>query len=219
MKAPVEPGNMKTIFNGKDLTGWDGDSRLWSVEQGVIRGETTKDKKANGNTFLIWQGGRTKDFDLRISFKVSTQNNSGIQYRSKHITEKARNKWVVRGYQHEIRNSNKMPNVPGFIYAEGGKRGRMCLAGQKVLWNSEGNKEVLGTVISDKGFAKLFTVDEGETERINSARVTCSRLKAFDRTKMKTQYDLDALTLSQARKQELSNVQNPNSGAEHFTPR
>ena len=81
MKAPVEPGNMKTIFNGKDLTGWDGDSRLWSVEQGVIRGETTKDKKANGNTFLIWQGGRTKDFDLRISFKVSTQNNSGIQYR------------------------------------------------------------------------------------------------------------------------------------------
>ena len=159
IKAPVEPGNMKTIFNGKDLTGWDGDSRLWSVEQGVIRGETTKDKKANGNTFLIWQGGRTKDFDLRISFRVSTQNNSGIQYRSKHITEKARNKWVVRGYQHEIRNSNKMPNVPGFIYAEGGKRGRMCLAGQKVLWNSEVNKEVLGTVISDKGFAKLFTVD------------------------------------------------------------
>ena len=77
MKAPVEPGNMKHCWlNGKDLTGWDGDSRLWSVEQGVIRGETTKDKKANGNTFLIWQGGRTKDFDLRISFKVSTQNNS-----------------------------------------------------------------------------------------------------------------------------------------------
>ena len=73
MKAPVEPGNMKTIFNGKD-PGWDGDSRLWSVEQGVIRGETTKDKKANGNTFLIWQG--TKDFDLRISFKVSKAFNT-----------------------------------------------------------------------------------------------------------------------------------------------
>lgn len=78
--------------------------------------------------------------------------------------------------------------------------------------------EKIEKVLNDV-LAKLFPVDEGETERINSARVTCSRLKAFDRTKMKTQYDLDAITLSQARKQELSNVQNPNGGAENFTPR
>ena len=66
--------------------------------------------------------------------------------------------------------------------------------------------------------AKLFPVDEKETERINSARVTCSRLKAFDRTKMKTQYDLDAITLSQVKKQELTSVQTPNQGVENFTP-
>lgn len=66
--------------------------------------------------------------------------------------------------------------------------------------------------------AKLFPVDEKETERINSARVTCSRLKAFDRTKMKTQYDLDAITLSQVKKQELTSVQIPNQGVENFTP-
>ncbi len=29
--APKEPANMKSLFNGKDLTGWDGDPRLWSV--------------------------------------------------------------------------------------------------------------------------------------------------------------------------------------------
>ena len=58
-----------------------------------------------------------------------------------------------------------MPNVPGFIYAEGGKRGRMCLAGQKVLWDSEGKKEVLGVVISkiserqDCLHPELFTVE------------------------------------------------------------
>ena len=158
-KAPAELQGMKTIFNGKDLAGWDGDPALWSVKDGAIRGETTKEKRANGNTFLIWQGGRTKDFDLRLSFKVSTQNNSGIQYRSTHITGKARNKWVVRGYQHEIRNSDKMPNVAGFIYAEGGKRGRMCLAGQKVVWGTDGKKQVVGNVISAEAFAKLFTVD------------------------------------------------------------
>jgi hypothetical protein len=29
------------LFNGKDLTGWDGDARFWSVQDGVIVGETT----------------------------------------------------------------------------------------------------------------------------------------------------------------------------------
>ena len=54
--APPEPDNMKVLFNGKDLEGWDGDSRLWSVRDGVIHGETTAENKAKGNTFLIWQG-------------------------------------------------------------------------------------------------------------------------------------------------------------------
>ena len=114
----------QTLFNGKDLTGWAGKAGFWSVKDGAIRGETTEEIRANGNTFLIWEGGRTKDFDLRLSFRVSSVNNSGIQYRSKHITEgKPRNKWIVRGYQHEIRNSNKLPSVAGFIYDEGGQRG------------------------------------------------------------------------------------------------
>ncbi|MCP4816306.1 MAG: DUF1080 domain-containing protein, partial [Planctomycetaceae bacterium] len=39
--APAEQAGMKRIFNGKDLTGWDGDPRLWSVKDGAIRGETT----------------------------------------------------------------------------------------------------------------------------------------------------------------------------------
>lgn len=157
---PAEPAGMKSIFNGKDLTGWDGDPKLWTVKDGVIRGETTPEKKANGNTFLIWKDGRTKDFDLRLSFKVSSVNNSGIQYRSKHIAEKARNKWVVRGYQHEIRNSDKLPSVAGFIYAEGGKRGRMCHVGEQAVWGEDGKKQVTGTLITAPEFEKLFKVDD-----------------------------------------------------------
>ncbi|MEM7015110.1 MAG: DUF1080 domain-containing protein, partial [Verrucomicrobiota bacterium] len=158
--VPAEPEGMKSIFNGKDLTGWDGDPELWSVADGAIRGETTPEKKSNGNTFLIWKDGKTKDFDLRLSFRVSSVNNSGIQYRSKHITEgNVRNKWVVRGYQHEIRNSDKRPNVAGFIYDEGGKRGRMCLVGEKAVWSADG-KKIEGELIDDEGFAELFKVDE-----------------------------------------------------------
>lgn len=41
--APAEPKDMKSLFNGKDLSGWDGDARLWEVKDGVIHGETTKE--------------------------------------------------------------------------------------------------------------------------------------------------------------------------------
>jgi hypothetical protein len=102
---PAEAADMQVLFNGQDLSGWDGDPKLWSVKDGVIHGETTAENPAQGNTFLIWKGGTLKDFDLRLSFRCSATNNSGIQYRSKHITDdKVKNKWVVRGYQHELRN-------------------------------------------------------------------------------------------------------------------
>ncbi len=159
--APPESPGMQPLFNGKDLAGWDGDPRLWSVKDGVIRGETTAENPAKGNTFIIWNGGTTKDFELRLSFRSNATNNSGIQYRSKHITEgNPSNKWVVRGYQHEIRNENKLPNVSGFIYDEGGKRGRVCLVGEQVTWEKEGKKVVKSDLIDQAGFEKLFKLDD-----------------------------------------------------------
>ena len=159
--APAEPSGMERLFNGKDLSGWDGDPRLWSVKDGVIHGETTKENAANGNTFLIWQGGEVGDFELRLSFRCNATNNSGIQYRSRHITDgSAGNKWVVRGYQHEVRNEKKIPNVAGFIYDEGGKRGRICQAGERATWEAEGGKKVAGTLIDADEFAKLVRIDD-----------------------------------------------------------
>jgi len=88
-----------SLFNGKDLNGWDGDSRLWSVKDGVIRGETTLANPARGNTFLIWRDGKLRDFELKIKFRLQN-GNSGIQYRSKEV-----DKWVVSGYQAEVENN------------------------------------------------------------------------------------------------------------------
>ncbi len=156
-----QPADAQSIFNGKDLTGWDGDPKLWSVKDGAIRGETTAENRANGNTFLIWKAGTTKDFKLHISFRCTAANNSGIQYRSKHVSEgRVRNPWVVRGYQHEIRNQNELPSVAGFIYDEGGRRGRMCLAGEKAVWGEDGKKKVEGTLIDADGYRKLFKLDD-----------------------------------------------------------
>jgi hypothetical protein len=159
--APPEPEDMKVIFNGKDLTGWDGDPRLWSVKDGVIHGETTPETPAKGNTFLVWTAGETKDFELRLSFRCNATNNSGIQYRSKLAKAKpdAVNRWRVRGYQHEIRNQNRLPNVSGFIYDEGGKRKRMCLVGDKAKWVGDA-KQVEETLITAAEFKKLFKLDD-----------------------------------------------------------
>ena len=159
--APHEPAGMQQLFDGKDLDGWDGDPRLWSVKDGVIHGETTPEKAADGNTFLIWKRGELGDFDLRLSFRCNATNNSGIQYRSKHITDdSAKNKWVVRGYQHEIRNEHTLPNGSGFIYDDGGSRQRICQIGEQARWQAEAGKQVTATLIDQDAFTKLMKIDD-----------------------------------------------------------
>ncbi len=51
------PG-FKAIFNGKDLTGWNGEPGRWTVEEGAITGTVTPDNPLKTNSFLVWQGGR-----------------------------------------------------------------------------------------------------------------------------------------------------------------
>ena len=101
--APAEAEGLKSIFNGKNLDGWDGDSRLWSVKDGVIHGETTDENRANGNTFLIYQGSKLKDFELRLSFRCNATNNSGIQYRSEMRPDIGEG--AVGGYQCDVHPS------------------------------------------------------------------------------------------------------------------
>ncbi|MAI31570.1 MAG: hypothetical protein CBE00_03215 [Planctomycetaceae bacterium TMED240] len=166
--AKPDSDGMKVIFNGKDLKGWDGDPRLWSVRDGVIHGETTDKKSAKGNTFLIWEGGQLKDFELQLSFRCTANNNSGIQYRSVRVPQGNRvgNKWVVKGYQHEIRNEDTFPNVPGFIYDERGKRGRICLVGETATWTAEGKNVEEERLIDAAGFKDLMKVDDWNDVKI-----------------------------------------------------
>ncbi|MFM8290107.1 MAG: DUF1080 domain-containing protein [Planctomycetia bacterium] len=161
----------QSLFNGRNLEGWDGDRRLWSVRDGVIHGETTPDLRAEGNTFLIRQGLVLEDFELTLSFRCTAANNSGIQYRSRHIADQAAkpaNAWVVRGYQHELRNEARLPDVAGFIYDEGGKRGRICLVGERAEW-VDGAKRVTGELIDAAGYARLFKLDDWNEVRIVAA--------------------------------------------------
>ncbi len=132
------------IFNGKDLTGWDGDPRLWSVKDGVIRGQTTPENPARGNTFCVWRAGKLKDFVLKIKFRIQN-GNSGIQYRSKESE-----KWRVGGYQAEVENN---PGKVGFLYDEGG-RGWMVNVGDIMVVDKDGKKNVVGKVADTDALIK-----------------------------------------------------------------
>jgi len=89
---------LQVIFNGKDLSGWEGDPDVWSVEDEAIVGRTTADAPIRNNTFLIWKDGELGDFRLQLEYRIEG-GNSGVQYRSK-IDDAA--KWIVGGYQAEI---------------------------------------------------------------------------------------------------------------------
>ena len=101
----------RPLFNGKDLEGWDGDPRIWSVRDGVIVG-STEGAPLKHNEFLISR--RTfGDFVLRVQVKLRNHN-SGIQFRSEALPE-----WVVRGLQADLADNGWW----GSIYDEKGTRG------------------------------------------------------------------------------------------------
>ena len=141
--ADSESG-FKSIFNGKDLTGWGGVPELWSVKDGAITGQTTKENPAKENTFLVWTNGTPADFELRCSFKLVPGDsvgfaNSGVQYRSKVVKPSY---WVVAGYQADMEAG---PSYTGILYEEKG-RGILANRGEKVVIDAQGKKNVVGSV-------------------------------------------------------------------------
>ena len=70
----------KQLFNGKDLSGWEGNPKLWSVGDGAITGKTSDegDTKLSHNTFLVWKDGTVGDFELTFKYRIE-KGNSGVQ--------------------------------------------------------------------------------------------------------------------------------------------
>lgn len=114
------------IFDGKTLQGWEGDLTYWSVEDGCIVGKVTPATLLKQNTFLIWRGGLTANFELKVEYKISKDGNSGINYRSEELKDLP---YTLKGYQADIDGANQ---YTGQNYEE---RGRCIVAfrGQKVM--------------------------------------------------------------------------------------
>src|SRR3989442_12965271 len=140
------------IFDGKALTGWDGDAAFWRVDDGAIVGETTAEKPLNANTFIVWRGGTPKDFELKLEFRISTTNpagNSGVQFRSALLPDAGR--WVMRGYQADIDAAH---TYTGQIYEERG-RGFLARPGRAVRVAADGQLKLLAS-LGDPAVLKTF---------------------------------------------------------------
>ena len=106
----------ESLFNGRNLDGWDGDPALWRVENGILIGDTSA-KNIAANTFLIFK----KPYaDFHLTAEVKLRNgNSGIQFRSEHAPGDG---WIVTGYQADFSEDGDR-SAWGNFYEEKG-RGR-----------------------------------------------------------------------------------------------
>ena len=101
----VETAGFSPLFNGKDLTGWEGETQYWSVHDGMLVGLS---KGLDHNTFLATEK-TASSFVLKFNIKLlGDSGNSGMQFRSVRVpgTE-------MSGYQADIG-----PGYWGSLYDE-----------------------------------------------------------------------------------------------------
>ena len=107
---PAVEDGFEPLFNGKDLSGWEGDTLLWFVEDGELVGKTPG---IGYNDFLATTA-EYGDFILRFQVRlVDDVGNSGVQFRSQRMT----GSMEMIGYQADVG-----PGWWGDLYDESRRR-------------------------------------------------------------------------------------------------
>lgn len=118
-----------SIFDGKSLNGWEGDSTYWSIEDGNLVGTITPETLLKHNSFIIWKVGTPEDFELKLEYRISEEGNSGINYRSEVADDIP---FALKGYQFDLDGQN---HYSGQNYEER-KRTTLAYRGQSVIVES-----------------------------------------------------------------------------------
>ncbi len=148
------------LFNGEDLSGWEGNTKLWTVRDGMIVGESPG---ISDNEFLATTRS-FGNFELSLEFRMhGGRGNSGIQFRSRRVPGSK----AVEGYQADIGE-----RFWGCLYDEHRRRKVLVRAPRKlddVLEKDGWNTYVIRAqgdhvTLSING---LTTVDSGPAMRID----------------------------------------------------
>ena len=93
----ADESQFQSLFNGKDLSGWDPEPGLWRVKDGVIEGGHPDAGPVAKSSFMpVHRNGEDvvfKDFHFKAEFWIE-DSNSGVQYRSRRLHPKF---WSVGG--------------------------------------------------------------------------------------------------------------------------
>lgn len=157
--SPAAEAGFVSIFDGRSLTGWDGDPKYWRVEDGCLVGEITPATIVKRNTFIIWRGGAPGDFELKCEYRISAQGNSGINYRSIQLTDAP---FSLAGYQADIdgQSRNKPPlRHTGQNYEERG-RTFLALRGELVRVDGTAKPTVLASLGDIKALEAFIKSDD-----------------------------------------------------------
>lgn len=145
------------IFDGKTLQGWDGDPKVWRVEDGSIVGTATREHPIP-NTYISYHGTPAHDFDLKLEVKVEQGGGTGIQYRSetgKPWMSKPRSgttlppaAWLMTGPQADFwfPVDPKHTQYSGQFYSENTPLGILAWRGQVTEAEPDGSPQLVGTI-------------------------------------------------------------------------
>lgn len=133
-RADDKEDGFHVLFDGRTLDGWNGDAKVFRIEDGTIIGGQLKEKIPHN--YFLSANEEYGDFELRLEFKLlGADTNAGVQLRSKRIPDHHE----MIGYQADLGQ-----NYWGALYDES-RRNKILLAPDqeklaKVLkrddWNS-----------------------------------------------------------------------------------
>jgi hypothetical protein len=105
--AAVEAEDWISLFNGKNLDGWEATGQAeWSVQDGLLIGTQTTGQGGDLVTRQEWQ-----DFELRFVYRVDWPANSGMWFRY--------DKEQKKGYQFDILKYTNPVAFSGTLYCPG----------------------------------------------------------------------------------------------------
>lgn len=121
------PPNISTekIFNGKDLNNWSGYKDVWTVHNGTILADTSKQEDMQTN-WLIWNDDLPDSYEVSYQYKFITEAvNAGVQYNAVIGNPTT---FKVKGFQADLADSGRLP---GALYVHGGP-GTLGLRGSQI---------------------------------------------------------------------------------------
>ncbi|MCH7751072.1 MAG: DUF1080 domain-containing protein [Planctomycetes bacterium] len=125
-----------SIFDGKTLWGWRAvpqeSASDWSVSNGAIVGLGSADRLA----YLVWQDKNLADFELKLSYRLRTEGNTGVEIRSRvDVTGKR----PFEGYHADLGHVGIGAHILGawdFHFAK--RKEYPCDRGMKLVIDAEG---------------------------------------------------------------------------------